>query len=158
MEEAVEGVETAADTEAVETETQVNDDTAKWKAMARKHEREAEKLAKQLADIEASKMSDLERAQQQAQDAATRAEQAELRALRLEIASQKGLTPGQAKRLVGNTREELEADADEIVSEFATKPSVTTQSTGAGAVSETRQSDDPNTWLRRAVSNAQRRS
>jgi hypothetical protein len=47
-----------------------------------------------------------------------RASKAEQAALRADIAQAKGLTPGQAKRLVGATREELEADADELVSMF----------------------------------------
>jgi hypothetical protein len=42
----------------------------------------------------------------------------EARALRAEIANAKGLTPGQAKRLVGSTREELEADADELLADI----------------------------------------
>ena len=52
-----------------------------------------------------------------------RAEEAELRAMRLEVAADKGLTPAQAKRLVGATKEELEADADEILEAFPTKAS-----------------------------------
>lgn len=40
------------------------------------------------------------------------------RADRLEVAAEKGLTPAQAKRLVGDTKEELEADADEILEVF----------------------------------------
>jgi hypothetical protein len=59
-----------------------------------------------------------------------RAEQAErertetaAKATRLEVAFDKGLTPAQAKRLVGTTREELEADAEEILRDFpALKP------------------------------------
>lgn len=51
-----------------------------------------------------------------------RATAAELRAMRLEVAHDKGLTPAQAKRLVGSTREELEADADEILRDFPTSP------------------------------------
>jgi hypothetical protein len=47
---------------------------------------------------------------------------AELRATRLEIAHEKGLTPAQAKRLVGATKEELEADADEILRDFPVTP------------------------------------
>ncbi len=47
-----------------------------------------------------------------------RAADAELRATRLEVAHEKGLTPAQAKRLVGATREELEADADEVLRDF----------------------------------------
>lgn len=39
-------------------------------------------------------------------------------ALKWEIALEKGLTKTQAKRLVGATREELEADADELIAEF----------------------------------------
>src|SRR5690606_14564777 len=39
-------------------------------------------------------------------------------ALRLEVAMAKGLTAAQARRLVGDTREELEADADELLELF----------------------------------------
>lgn len=38
--------------------------------------------------------------------------------LRSEVALAKGLTPTQAKRLVGTTREELEADADELLTDL----------------------------------------
>jgi hypothetical protein len=38
--------------------------------------------------------------------------------MRLEVAALKGLTPKQAQRLVGSTVEELEADADELLSSF----------------------------------------
>lgn len=47
-----------------------------------------------------------------------RAQAAELRATKLDVAFDKGLTPAQAKRLVGATREELEADADEVLRDF----------------------------------------
>lgn len=50
-----------------------------------------------------------------------RATDAELRALRLEVAHEKGLTPAQAKRLIGATRDELAADADEILADFAAR-------------------------------------
>ena len=46
--------------------------------------------------------------------------EAERRAMRAEIANAKGLTPTQAKRLIGTTREELEADADELLRDLAT--------------------------------------
>ncbi|MEU1240052.1 hypothetical protein ABZ388_06805 [Micromonospora parva] len=51
-----------------------------------------------------------------------RAAEADLRATKLEVAFEKGLTPAQAKRLVGSTREELAADADEILRDFPTTP------------------------------------
>lgn len=46
------------------------------------------------------------------------ARDSEARALRAEVANAKGLTPSQAKRLVGSTREELEADADELIADI----------------------------------------
>lgn len=67
-----------------------------------------------------------------------RATAAELRALRLEVAADKGLTPAQAKRLQGGTREELEADADELLTVFkpakaaAPKPDPSQGSRGGG--------------------------
>lgn len=45
---------------------------------------------------------------------------AELRAIRLEVAADKGLTPQQAARLQGATREELAADADSLKALFPT--------------------------------------
>ena len=61
------------------------------------------------------------RAIERAEAAEKAAAAAESRALRLEVASEKGLTPAQAKRLVGETRDELEADASELLETF--KPS-----------------------------------
>ena len=46
------------------------------------------------------------------------ARQAEERALRAEVANAKGLTANQAKRLQGSTRDELEADADELLADI----------------------------------------
>jgi hypothetical protein len=51
-----------------------------------------------------------------------RAAAAELKAVRLEVAAEKGLTPAQAKRLIGATKEELEADADDIIATFPATP------------------------------------
>jgi hypothetical protein len=46
------------------------------------------------------------------------AKESEARAMRAEVANAKGLTPTQAKRLVGESREELEADADELIKDI----------------------------------------
>lgn len=46
------------------------------------------------------------------------AKDAEDRARRAEVANAKGLTPSQAKRLIGSTREELEADADDLLKDI----------------------------------------
>jgi len=89
----------------------------------RREKRAAEKRA---ADLETRLKEFEDRDKTEAQRLADRAEQAEKRAaelesrsLRLEVASEKGLTAAQAKRLIGSTREELEADADEILRDFA---------------------------------------
>lgn len=119
------------DTETTEETTEVEgttDDTAqaeieKWKALARKHEGRAKEnadAAKRLKELEDEGKSDLERLQAQLAEATTRADKAEAKSLRLEVAAAKGLTPAQAKRLVGATAEELEADADELLSSFST--------------------------------------
>jgi hypothetical protein len=58
---------------------------------------------------------DRDKAKEEARKAVDRAD-------RLEVAMEKGLSPLQAKRLVGETKEELEADADEILELFGPKP------------------------------------
>ena len=52
-------------------------------------------------------------------DLNTRIAELELADVRRDVAAEKGLTPAQAKRLQGDTREELEADADEILDVLA---------------------------------------
>lgn len=88
-------------------------------AAERKARRDAEKsqrdLAAKLKEYEDRDKSDSEKAADSLAAAEKRANEAEARALRLEVAAAKGLTPAQAKRLVGGTKEELEADADEIL-------------------------------------------
>lgn len=74
--------------------------------------------ATKFDESEEANKSELEKATTAATEAAKRAEEAEVRALRLEIAGEKGLTPSQARRLVGTTREELEADADQLLVDF----------------------------------------
>ena len=57
--------------------------------------------------------------------------------LRNSVALDKKLTPSQAKRLVGSTREELEADADELLADLKnTQPSTVATSDGQGKQGE----------------------
>lgn len=91
---------------------------AKWKALAKKHENEAKKFRKELDELKNVGKSEVERLTDRATAAEKLAGETEARALRLEIAHDKGLTPAQSKRLVGSTREELEADAEEILETF----------------------------------------
>lgn len=85
---------------------------------AKANRQKAADLERKLSEIDDAGKSELQRLQDQAAEAIKRAEAAEAAALRHEVASAKGLTPAQAKRLVGASREELEADADEILDAF----------------------------------------
>lgn len=57
----------------------------------------------------------------------------ELRALRLEVAAEKGLTTAQAGRLVGASRDELAADADQLKTLFPGAPAGTPGAAGTPA-------------------------
>jgi cell division septum initiation protein DivIVA len=81
-------------------------------------EKRATDLEAKLKEFEDRDKTESTRVIERAEAAEKRATDAESRALRLEIASEKGLTPAQAKRLVGDTREELEADASELLETF----------------------------------------
>lgn len=81
-------------------------------------EKRAAELEAKLKEFEDRDKTESTRAIERAEAAEKALAAAESRALRLEIASEKGLTPAQAKRLVGESREELEADADELLETF----------------------------------------
>ncbi|MFI8084370.1 hypothetical protein ACIF6L_26650 [Kitasatospora sp. NPDC086009] len=110
---------------------------AYWKHHARKHEAavkagpdaaELERLRAadaELATRKAAELSETDRlkaeketAEAAAAQAKADAEAATRRVLLLEVAGAKGLTPEQAGRLQGATREELEADADALRAAF----------------------------------------
>jgi hypothetical protein len=91
------------------------------KAALHKANKEAEALRLKLKEYEDKNKSELERANDSHKAEKDRADQAEARLLHLEVAVEKGLTAAQAKRLTGTTREELEADADELIELFAGK-------------------------------------
>lgn len=132
------GAETAQadqqDQQAAQAQTKPTETVEFWKQKAREQETRAKAnstAAERLKEIEDAQKSAEERAAEALTAAEKRAQEAEGRALRLEIASEKGLTPAQAKRLVGASREELEADADDLLENF--KPAAT-QETATEAV------------------------
>lgn len=93
-------------------------DAAKWKAMSRKHEAQAKsnsEAAKRLAEIEDANKSEQQKASDAAAAAEKRAVDAEGRALRFEVASEKNVPQKLMKFLAGGTREEIEASADELL-------------------------------------------
>jgi hypothetical protein len=95
-------------------------------ANLRKRLQELEPLAKKAKDLEDAGKSEAERLTERATTAEERATTAEQKLLRLEVAIDKGLTPAQARRLVGATKEELEEDADDLLASFAAKDTKTT--------------------------------
>lgn len=80
--------------------------------------RERDALIATLTSERDAARTSLAEAQKVTGDADSRVSAAEARALRAEVAMEKGLSAAQAKRLVGNTKEELLADADEISKTF----------------------------------------
>jgi len=81
-------------------------------------ESELKELRAKVQDIEDKDKSEVERLQGQVKDLTKRAEKAEATVDRYDVAAAKGLTPAQARRLVGSSREELEEDADAMRAEL----------------------------------------
>lgn len=113
----------SADAEQKQDTTKKTDDVPpEVRRALNKANKEAETLRLKLQEFEDRDKTEAEKVAERAKDAESRAAKAESKATRLEVAFEKGLTPAQAKRLVGETREELEADADEILRDFPVKP------------------------------------
>jgi hypothetical protein len=117
-----------------------NAEVEKWKALSRKNEERAkanEAAARKLAEIEESQKTEIEKAVARAEEAEKRATEIELESIRNSVALAKGLTPSQAKRLVGSTREELEADADDLLADLkVAKPAPAPSAEGQGKQGE----------------------
>ena len=84
---------------------------------AEKRARDAEARVKELEDAQ---KTDEEKREEAKAAAEREGSAAKAEALRLKVALRKGLTETQAKRLVGESEEELEADADELLASFKT--------------------------------------
>lgn len=92
-----------------------------WKAEARKHEQRAKEnaaKAKQFDELLESQKTEAQKLADRAAAAEKERDEARLEAVKFEVAQSKGLTAGQTKRLVGATREELEADAEQLLADL----------------------------------------
>lgn len=113
-----------AEDDATSTDGEGGGDDGAQRALAaeRRARRTAEKTLKdlqaKLQGLEDKDKSEAQRLQDAVTVAEKRALDAEQRLLRIEVGAAKGLSVAQAKRLVGETQEELEADADELLSTF----------------------------------------
>lgn len=106
------------------------DELAKWKSLARKHEKSYKDANSKLRQYEDASKSDLERWEERATTAESRAGTAEAKAKALEIAIERApehATLAQvravAKRVRGEDDEALERDADELFGLLAPAPS-----------------------------------
>lgn len=79
---------------------------------------EAQSLRERLKKHEDANKSDTEKLSDRASNAEKSLASAEKEVARLRVALKKGLSEIQAKRLVGETEEELEKDADELLKSF----------------------------------------
>lgn len=88
----------------------------------RKRLKELEPLARKAQEQADAEKSVEERATEKVTAADRRAEAAETKAMRLEVALEKGLPATLAARLVGSSKEELEADAAVLLASFTAAP------------------------------------
>lgn len=125
---------------STETVTDWKAEAEKWKALSRKNEDTAKAnadAAKELAAIKDADKSELQRISDERDAARDDALRNGSDRLRYEVALDMGLTKRQALRLVGSTREELEADAAALLDEIKdTKPAPAPSPDGQGKQGE----------------------
>jgi polyhydroxyalkanoate synthesis regulator phasin len=105
-----------------DTGTDWEAEAKKWKRYARRHETQANELRAKLEELESdggsANKSDMDKLRGQIADLGKDLAEERRKNLVAEVASKYELTPAQAKRLSGTTREELEEDADDLVESF----------------------------------------
>jgi hypothetical protein len=121
-----EDVETAEVVEAGEvadtpSEHSGGDIPTEVKRALQKANKEAETLRLKLRDFEDRDKTDAQKLQEERDALRAERDLLFMEQLRREVADEKGLTPAQARRLVGATREELLDDADDVITTFQTK-------------------------------------
>lgn len=132
-----------------------------WKAEARKWEtraKENSKAAETLAALEEAKKTNEQKLEERATAAEKVAAERSLEAERALVALDKGLTASQAKRLVGTTREELEADADELLADLGSKNTGQVRSDPSQGAKPATGSQDPAQLFADALNQARGRS
>lgn len=104
----------------ITTQEQYDREIGKIVARERARAQHLEEKSRKYDEVVESRKSELEKAAERIVGAEKDRDSAKLEALRLRVAASKGLTERQAERLRGSNKEELEADADELLDEFAT--------------------------------------
>ncbi|MDN5725166.1 MAG: DUF4355 domain-containing protein [Propionibacteriales bacterium] len=106
--------------------------------------------AEQFDELQEANKTELEKATARAEKAETELNETRSLQVRTEVASAKGLPAELAGRLAGNTREELEADADKIAALIAAPRSGGTVGAELGKPRDKNSGD----WLRNALRSA----
>ncbi len=116
---------------------------SKLRAEAAKHRTEAraaQAKAKKFDEAEAAQKSDLQKAQEEAEQSKTELVAVQTELLRARIASEKSLPPALAQRLRGANAEEMQADADVLIAElgkqYVPKAGSNPAGTGAGVAGQ----------------------
>lgn len=81
--------------------------------------KELEAKALKLDELEEAEKTETQRLNDQLAAAQSEAQEARLENMRLTVAAEKGLNAAQAKRLVGGSLEEIQADADDLLASFS---------------------------------------
>lgn len=98
---------------------QARKEAAKYRTKAK----ELEPLAAKAQELEEAGKGEVQKLADRLAAAEKAGTESSIQAMRLEVALEKGLTKTQAKRLVGSTVEELQADADDLLASFKSEPS-----------------------------------
>jgi hypothetical protein len=85
---------------------------------AKQAQKEAKEAQAKLKEREDADLSEAEKAKKEAKESQERADKAEAKLMHTEVAEKKKLKPGMASRLAGDTKEELEKDADKLLKEL----------------------------------------
>lgn len=110
--------ETGDETEEKKPAPRADDDVEKLKAALRKANKEAEQFRLKLKEHEDRDKTESEKLVDTNRTLEERARKAEIDLCRYRVAMRKGLTETQARRLVGESEDDFESDADELVAAF----------------------------------------
>lgn len=126
-----------------ETQTFDKEYVSKLRGEAADWRIKAQQATEKLSEYEEANKSELEKAQGKATKAEQRAAEAEAQLIRFEVAADKQLPKELVPRLRGNTREELEADADELLNLVKNRTETETKPDFDGGAREPAPETDP---------------
>ena len=106
------------ETEPEKPDSDDSDEVEKLRAALKKANKEAEQSRLKLKEIEDRDKTEAQRLADTNRDLEERAAKAEAKVLRLEVCQERGLPMSMVNRLHGTTKEELEADAEDLLEAF----------------------------------------